>query len=120
MNFRMDGQHVRFRITKDELGLLCDGQMVARTTHLTAQSSLTISIRPVDRLIDRPLDEGPILALEQDMDRLTLLVLDKAASDLLTALPQREGLEETVMLEDGRDLRLSLDVDIRSQRRKRA
>ena len=112
MNLRIEGKQLRFRIAREELEALCAGDVLTSITPLPDGASLEVSIT-ADGNGSTP------LTLQHDSHRLMLHVGKKAAADLLASLPNREGMEATQRLHDRNALHLVLEVDIRSQKRKR-
>jgi hypothetical protein len=112
MNFRIEGQELRWRISKEELENLCSGKPLKQTTHFPNGRFLEVVITA------NPNDKG--LSLSVEKERMTLNIEKKAALDLWKALPCREGLESIQHTDQGLPLRLVIDVDIRTQKRKRA
>ena len=112
MNFRIEGQELRWRISKEELELLCLGKSLTQTTHLPNAHFLEIIITANSN------NKG--LSLSVERERMTLNIEKKATLNLWNALPCREGLESSQNTNQGELLRLIVDVDIRTQKRKRA
>lgn len=112
MNLRIEGQHWRFRISRDELEMLCHGRQLSQHSELPDERSMSITIQ-TDHL-----DEKNLL-LECNESGFTLLINPVAASTLFNALPSRDGLESVQKISESHTLRLSLEVDIRTQKRKR-
>jgi len=110
MNLRIEGQNLRFRISKEELESLCLGKEILQKTFLPGDNVILTGIYP----------EGKnTLETEFDKDGIKLFVQKEAANDLLGSLPNREGLEVEQKVGDN-ILKLSLEVDIRTQKRKRS
>lgn len=112
MNLRIEGTSLRFRVAKEELEALCAGGTLTSITPLPDGASLEVSV-----IADG--NGSTPLTLQHDTHRLTLHAGKKAAADLLASLPNREGMEATQRLHDRHALHLVLEVDIRSQKRKR-
>lgn len=113
MNLRIEGTSLRFRVAKEELEDLCKGNILSSVTPLPGGAVLEIHI------VANGTGSAP-LTLRQDGQCLMLHAGKKAAADLLASLPNREGIETTQRLHDRHALHLVLEVDIRSQKRKRA
>ncbi|WP_319496136.1 DUF7009 family protein [uncultured Cohaesibacter sp.] len=111
MNFRVDGQKVRFRIDKTELECLCNGTGIRQTSRLSMDQDLGVVIEPVEM--------ATALSLSWNVQTLRLLANVKDLQALLAALPQREGIKQTCPIDGEVSLDLSLEVDIRTQKRKR-
>nr|WP_319389421.1 hypothetical protein [uncultured Cohaesibacter sp.] len=111
MNFRIDGQTARFRIDKAELECLCSGMSISQLTHLTADQVLGVVIEPAEM--------ATVLSLSWDNQTLRLAANICDLYALRDALPQREGLKQKTPINDEVSLDLCLEVDIRSQKRKR-
>ncbi|WP_119308704.1 DUF7009 family protein [Cohaesibacter haloalkalitolerans] len=111
MNFRIDGQKVRFRIDKSELECLCNGTSVIQATCLSEGQILGAVIEPAEM--------APVLSLSWDNQTLRLAANIGDLHALRDALPQREGLKQKTSINDEVSLDLSLEVDIRTQNRKR-
>lgn len=105
MNLRIDGQELRFRISKQELENLCAGTRLKQTTSLPNRNVLEISIKT---------DTNSSMFLSYKDNQMILSVGNKLAVSLYDSLPNREGIET---MQD--DLRLILEVDIKTQKRKR-
>ena len=112
MNLRIEGQQLRFRISKDELEILCSGSSITQPTLFPEMRALEIEIRPQNI--------EPALQLIFDGDCMMLAVQKQAVEDLYHALPSREGIEVKQTIDAGQTLKLILEVDIRTQKRKRS
>lgn len=112
MNLRIEGQHLRFRISKGELEQLCQGVALVQRTHLPESQSLEIVIATGH--------EADEFQLNYQRNTMRLTVSEDAAKNLLFSLPAREGIEAVQVLESDDRLQLSLEVDIRTQKRKKA
>lgn len=111
MNLRIEGQQLRFRISKEELERLCSGSSITQPTYFSKMKALDIDITPQDI--------EPALQLMFDCDCMMLAVQNQAAQDLYHALPSREGIEAKQTINAVQTLELILEVDIRTQKRKR-
>lgn len=111
MNLRIEGQQLRFRISKEELKELCSGVSITQLTYFPKMRALDIDITPQNI--------EPALQLIFDGDCMMLAVQKQAAEDLYHALPSREGIEVKQTIDVGKTLELILEVDIRTQKRKR-
>lgn len=110
MNLRLEGQAVRFRIRKEELEALCAGETLEQVTQLP-HSLLTLTIRTDHTEIPLRLVTG---------SQSWLLEVNKTAvQDLLDSLPSREGIYYEQATDGSASLHLMLEVDIRTQKRKR-
>ena len=112
MNLRIEGQQLRFRISKEELEILCSGSSITQTTCFTKMRILEISITPQDM--------EPALSLMFDGENMMLALQKKAAENLYRSLPSREGIHIHQMVNDMQTLTLILEVDIHTQKRKRS
>ncbi len=112
MNFRMEEQELRWRISRQELEDLCAGTTLKQTTYLPDGRSLGTTITANSNEED--------LSLHFENDTIILNVEKGAATALRDTLPRREGIERTQNIEKDPPLRLILEVDIRTQKRKRA
>jgi len=112
MNLRIEGQQLRFRISKEELEILCSGSSITQPTYFPKMRALDIDITPQDI--------EPALQLMFDGDCMMLAVQNQAAQDLYHALPSREGIEVKQTINAVQTLELILEVDIRTQKRKRS
>ncbi len=109
MNLHMENQRLRFRVTKDELALLCEGEDVKQWFDLPSQRQFTITIctdEQEDELLLRDSDEEIMLCVQKD-----------AAQGLFDALPSQEGFEVEQKTGEGKKIQLVFEVDIRSQKR---
>ncbi|MCC7259480.1 MAG: hypothetical protein IT567_00435 [Alphaproteobacteria bacterium] len=115
MNLRIEGTSLRFRVTKEELGSLCAGDTLSSITPLPDGASLAVNIHP------SPYGGGSNapLTLQHQKGCLMLYVDKNAAADLFSSLPNREGIDAVQKLSEEHLLHLTLEVDIRSQKRKR-
>ena len=112
MNLRMEGQELRFRISKEELEAICEGKTLAQSTSMPDGRMLKIGIAAGQR--------STPLSFAYTNDRMTLQVSTDSAISLRDALPSREGLEAIQPIDGSQTLRLLLEVDIRTQKRKRS
>ena len=111
MNLRIKGQNLRFRISKEELETLCCGCEVTQRTLFPGQRALGINI------ITRSMENTLQVTFEEDS--ITLCVHAQAAEDLYHALPSREGIQARQKIHAMQMLELALEVDIRTQKRRR-
>lgn len=106
MNFHVDGQRLRFRISKQDLESLCAGKVVGQRTYLPNGSILEVNI--IMKVLNTPLflsfNEG-VVALQVSKDAVTAL---------RDVLPCREGLKATQGVDREHSLQLLLEVDIRT------
>ena len=109
MNLRIEGQQLRFRISKEELEILCSGSSVTQPTYFSGMRVLNVDITPQDI--------EPALQLTFDDDSMMLAVQMQATEDLYHALPSREGIEVKQTINEVQTLELILEVDIRTQKR---
>ncbi len=114
MNLRIEGQKLRFRLSKKELELLTTGKTLEQKTHLPGSSSaLQISIVMIS--IPTP------LSFHYQKNHMTLSVDNETLMTLWASLPNRSGISTTQETgESTSPLELSLDIDIFTQKRKRA
>lgn len=112
MNLRIEGQQVRFRLSKDELESLCFGNAILQSTTFPNGYSLDIN------LFAQNIDD--IMNIVYEGDYMELRVRKQAAQELYDALPSREGLQTMQAIDTKQSLELILEVDIRTQKRKRS
>lgn len=112
MKLRIDGQELRFRISKQELEHLCNGTVLQQQTHLPDSRALKVSIITVDRVEE-------LLHLTHEKDHMQLQADKERLTAFRDSLPNREGLECNQAIENGQNLCLILEVDIRSQKRQK-
>ncbi len=111
MNLRIEHQQLRFRISKEELETLCSGERIIQQT-----------VFPDGRILEIDMVVQPIqdtLEIRFEGDSLILLIQKQAAEELYHSLPSREGISSAQKIDDTRSLKLTLEVDIRTQKRKR-
>lgn len=111
MNLRIEEQEFRFRISTQELKALCNGTALTQRSHLPNGRILEVSIMVSNA--------NKTMSLSMEEDRITLHVGNEAAISLRDALPSREGIEATQAINATHSLQLILEVDIRTQKRKR-
>ncbi len=111
MNLRINGQELRFRVTKEELESLCNGEELEQISYLPNDHTLK------SKITTEAASYGMFLIIKNN--RFMLHVNPIIAKDFLESLPSREGLEATQEINDELSLTLILEVDIRSQKRKR-
>ena len=112
MNLRINGQELRFRVTKEELESLCSGKTLEQSTLLPNNQVLTSTIA------SNSSNDG--MSLSNDSNALALLINKSLATKFFESLPSREGLEATQEINDELSLTLILEVDIRTQKRKKS
>lgn len=113
MNLRIEGQMLRFRIGVQELETLCAGGVLEQTTYLPGKRLLVIKVVPVS-------DSDSPLRLEATEDQLRVAVARPQAERLLASLPNREGIFCQQEAGNGQMLELVIEVDIRTQKRRRS
>ena len=111
MNLRINGQELRFRVGKEELESLCVGETLKQSTHLTNNKILETCITTNYT--------GSGMSISNENDNFTLYVNKGLAAKFLDSLPSKEGLEATQKINDEQFLTLILEVDIRTQKRKK-
>lgn len=109
MNLRIEGQTLRFRISKEELETLCLGGALQQIIPLP---DLRMEILVTTESSDAP------LKLHIEKNRWHLQVNKETAQTMLASLPNREGILHRQKVGDTW-LCLMLEVDIRTQKRKR-
>ncbi len=112
MNLRIEGQQLRFRISKEELAVLLSGSTITQPTCFPKMRVLDIDITSQDI--------EPVLQLMFNGDCMMLAVQKQAAKNLFHALPSREGIKVKQTINAAQTLELILEVDIRTQKRKRS
>jgi hypothetical protein len=110
MNLHIEGQKLRFRISKDALASLCEGQGLTHRVFLPNQHALYIDICPSTT-------HHAALHLVAHTDHMILHVQPDAAERLYQALPSKDGLQIDQPIESQQALKLVLEVDIRTQKR---
>lgn len=108
MNLRIEGQRLRFRISKEELERLCSGGAVEQSTAFPNQCGLEIN------LVSESMDAKLMLVYVEGC--MELRVQKQAAEMLLRSLPSREGIAMKQKVEAAEPLELILEVDIRTQK----
>lgn len=103
MNLRISEGYLRFRITRGEIELLMQDEILSFPLHLGSQTmeysiALTESKQP--------------LTLDIQKNAWKLLVDRKDFGQFLASLPSREGIEQTVTV-GGAQIELVLEVDVR-------
>ncbi len=110
MNIRLEDQQIRFRVSEGEFGTLCSGQAVEQQTYLPGRRLLKVSVRPCD---------GDSMHLDCEDDHIALYLGLEKAEAFRAILPGRAGLEGVQLVNGERTLSLILEVDVRSQKKKR-
>lgn len=110
MNLRINGQELRFRISKAQLELLCKGNDLEQSTFLPVGQVIKICITPKYK------KRG--MSLSNISDCIMLCVNKEDANIFLKSLPNRQGLETVQKIDNDNYLKLVLEVDVRTQWRK--
>lgn len=103
MNIRISKNQIRFRITKEELGLLERGERVI------LQSPFGSS--PKGYFVEVS-GNSESLIIEERAGNLILSVSAKLLSELRQKLPSKDGLESEILLND-QVTRIALEVDVK-------
>lgn len=103
MNLRISMGQLRFRITREELDTLLQGD--------TVEIILPLSKKILHYFIRSTSLESP-LAIQENTSGLTLLADRGALTALAKQLPSREGIEHSITL-NGNNVLLVLEVDVR-------
>jgi len=111
MNLRFSEQELRFRVSKSELELLCAGNDIEQCTYLSNDKSLKYLIKNDTNYKD--------MFLSYDNDYMILYVNNEYIRAFYESLPSRDGLEITQTIDQNKSINLVLEVDIRTQKRKR-
>ncbi len=108
MNLKIENNNLRFKITEEELKILLSVDSVHSKVNILGKNFI-VSIIPQDsgNLIEAKLDQ------EGNETHLNLLVSLKDLQKLSDLGQSREGIETEM-----NDLRISLQVDVRSRRRR--
>ena len=104
MNLRISQNALRFRISRDELGQLLEGTVLAEIVLLPLGHRYAFAISAVK-------EENVGLSMEGDRLRLHVPRLQLAA--LSQRLPSREGISGEWLGQNGETLALTLEVDVR-------
>ena len=112
MKLRIEEQVLRFRISVDELNELCLGKLLSLSLNIAPNIALHINAqtKQQEAVLDFHVNES---------NNASLFIQNKAATALQKSLPSREGLTATKDLNTTHTLTLSLEVDIRTQSRKK-
>ncbi|MBP9839044.1 MAG: hypothetical protein KBC84_10080 [Proteobacteria bacterium] len=103
MNIRISKNQIRFRITKEELGFLEEGEKVFLQSPLSSSSKgyfVEVS------------GSSESLIIKESTGNLILLVSKKFLSELKQKLPSKDGLENEILLND-QMIRIALEVDVK-------
>ena len=111
MNLRIEGQQLRFRISKDELDEIYNGNEIAQLSHFLDGQVLNIRIIPQD------IDVTLYFAFTEGV--MSLIVNKQEVKNLYDSLPSREGVSVKQSINDTMFLNIILEVDIFSQKRLR-
>jgi len=111
MNLRFSEQELRFRVSKSELELLCEGSDLKQCTYLPNGKSLKYIIK-ADSYRES-------MFLEYEDNQIILHANINYIKEFYDSLPRRDGLETTQTLSKNREIILILEVDIRTHKRKR-
>lgn len=103
MNLRLENNHIRFRISREEMDSLIENGVIKGSTMAS-----TYCVK---------LDENSCPAsLIYEKNNFTLRLTPQAVIDHKSILPSKEGIVKEVQLSDGNTMRVSLEVDVRSRR----
>ncbi len=109
MNLHIDGQKLRFRLTKAELEKLCNKKNIKQKIFLPEQNIISININI------QPQEENLIFTFINN--NFHLAVNEWAAKNLYNSLPSKEGIRVEQKIDENNILTLLLEVDIRTQGR---
>jgi len=111
MNLRINGQELRFRISKEELESLCSGSIVSQSTILPNSKKIEAQIIPNN--------SDDTMNLSDKNNIIILNVSKNLTQKFYDSLPSKEGLEKIQKIDDTNSITLFLEVDIRTQKRKK-
>lgn len=107
MNVRLSEQSLRWRVTRSEVDVLLSGRAVKLVLALPRSHTLQMVVR-VSAITGWQLDSDPT--------GLWLTIPRAELQALADALPTKEPIEHTLDV-DGRELKLSFEVDVRDRRK---
>jgi hypothetical protein len=110
MNVRFSDRHIRFRVARQEVERLLAGRSLTLDVPMPRAHQFRASIN-ITSTGDWQLDSDPT--------GLWLTLPRKALEGLLQELPSKEGLEHEFAT-NGQTLAVALEVDLRSEREKKA
>ncbi len=111
MNLHIEGQNIRFRVSKDELTYLCSNGNISHQIFFSDKKSLQININLAQQNND--------LILHYNEGEINLSVSRIGAQNLLDSLPSKEGLKITKNIGKEHNLTIKFEVDIRTQKSSR-
>ena len=107
MNIRLSNREIRFRISYEEFARLKNGETLNEETAFPYETSLSYSIKRSKNYDCRFHENSLILHVPESYIQL----LEKK-------LPSKDGLEEEISVSQGTSLKLSLEVDVKTKRKK--
>ncbi len=105
MNLRLSKNQLRFRISKDELVLLQNNEILKEELILP-NSSITFGVT---------ISESGETFFE-DQNFLLLRISETDLKTLADNFPSKDGIEKEVQLKSGKSLLISLEVDVMKKR----
>jgi hypothetical protein len=108
MNVKFSPQALRCRVARAELDLLLAGRAVALEVELPRNHKFRVSVQP---------SSTGAWQLDSDPTGLWLTIPRAALQSLADALPSKEGVEHSFPIGDGREVKVSFEVDVRDRKR---
>lgn len=112
MNVRFSDKSVRCRVTRAELDQMLSGRTVGLDVPLPEKHSFCLSVRPAAAVIGQ-------WRLDSDPTGLWLTIPGRELEALAQSLPSKEGIEHEFETAGGGRVRVSLEVDLKSERASR-
>lgn len=103
MNLKIEGQTLRFKISRAELSTLLEGQKLYEKT-LLAGSSLEVTVDPTGE--EKSMQ--PVLVIEKSTSKVGVLIPPRYVQALADMGRSKKGIEQTI-----NGVSISLQVDLR-------
>ncbi len=122
MNLRINNEMLRFRISKQELELLLNGEKIAQYIDIPQNNNswqrLNIQIIPIRELTNNVAGNDKSLDICYEGNDITLYIQQHKAKQLYDSLPQRDGISRVYEFDNKKRISINLEVDIRTQKRR--
>jgi hypothetical protein len=106
MNLRFEKQHIRFRISNNELDVLLKEGILNEVLSLPQSQEISYSVKLVDEET----------SLKYNPNNLTLNLNQSSTKKHKDELPSREGITGEFEIENGKTLKYSFEVDVRKRK----
>ncbi len=110
MYIRMEGQTIRYRVSKQEADSLINGEKLSETTNFSADYSLTYSVKMTDELSGFVVESGQL-----SENKLSIMINRQQLLDEIEGRPSKQGILITTCKQKN-PLNIYLEINLKLNR----